>query len=519
MEAVRLGVASSALLTAIGLGTLARLLPFINTDFPLNDGALFLQMTRDIQAAGYLIPETTTYNALDIPFVYSPLAFYLAAVLNDFLGVPLLDVFRALPFLFSVATILAFYLVARQLLRLSEAAIAVIAFALLPRSWEWMVLGGGITRSLGFLLALLTIAAAIRMYRTRALRWVLATGVLAGLTALAHPQAAVFMALSLSVLLFATGWSWASFRLLALAGVVGALVIAPWLVPMLIRHGPDPFLSARATGGGSLLGVILFLKLRFTGAPFMDILGIIGFTGLAVALAQRRWLAPVWLALILLVDSRGGATYAMVPLALLIGVAVVAGVRAMGVQFQPDRPFMAVRRYPGLSAAGLTVLVLAIGTNQGTIVKDNSVLLPVSDDQRTAMEWVAANLPPNASVAVVTGLDFWEGDRVSEWFPVLAQRRSVATFQGYEWLGVERWRAQLDAIRDLQACDRRLADCLVAWQAKYNLGASFVMMPKGIVGGPPSAIDCCPSLRSTLRAEGEVVYDGPGATIARMPAR
>lgn len=509
----------AALVGAVAIGAVVRLLPFIGSDFPLNDGGLFLVMTQELQDAGYAIPTTTDYNGLDIPFVYSPLAFYLAAIPNDTLGITLFDIFRILPLVFSIATIPAFFLAARQLLRPAEAGVATLAFALLPRSWEWMVLGGGITRSLGFLCALLAIAAALRMYRRPSARWIVATGLAGGLTALAHPQAAVFMAVSLALLWLGTVRTWDAMRALLLAAVVGAAVIAPWIVPMLMRHGPEPFLSARTTGGGLLLGLILFLKLRFTGAPFMDVLGIIGFAGFAVALVQRRWLAPVWLALILLVDSRGGATYAMVPLAMLIGIAVAAGVRATGASGDPRRPLWSAWSNRGLAAGALAILVMAVATNQGVISKDDSVLLPVTPDQRAAMEWVSAELPDAASVAVVTGLTHWEGDRVAEWFPVLAQRRSAATFQGYEWLGVDRWRSQLRAYHDLQECAHSVAHCIDEWRKRHHSGVDYVFIPKGVTGGPQGPSDCCPGLRATLRATAEIVYDGPGATIARLLGR
>ena len=510
-------LAGVAVIGAIVLGAVVRVLPFLGTDFPLNDGGLFVVMTQELQEAGYRIPETTGYNGLDIPYVYSPMAFYVGAALNDLLGIHPLDLFRVLPLLFSTATIPAFFAVSRQLVRPGEAVVAALAFALLPRSWEWMVLGGGITRSLGFLLALLAIAAAIRMYREPTARWILATGVAAALTAFAHPQAAVFMALSLLVLLAAYGRSWAGVRALLLAGVVGALAISPWLVPLVLRHGVEPFASARTNLGGSMQGVILLLKLRFTGAPFMDVLGIIGFAGFAVVLAQRRWLAPVWLVVVLLVDSRGGATYAMVPLALLVGIAVAAGLRAMGVQLDPARPLRMVRSRPGVAAASVILLVMAVATNQGMIVKDDSVLHPVSTAQRVAMAWVADELASDAAFAVVTGADRWEADRVSEWFPVLAQRRSVATFQGFEWLGEARWRGQLDRYQALQACGRESARCLAEWEGANESGADYLFLPKGPITGPHVPQDCCPGLRQSLLAGGEVLYDGPGATIAVMP--
>ena len=40
---------------------------------------------------------------------------------------------------------------------------ATLAFALIPRSYEWLIMGGGITRAPGMLFALLALAAVIRL--------------------------------------------------------------------------------------------------------------------------------------------------------------------------------------------------------------------------------------------------------------------------------------------------------------------------------------------------------------------
>src|SRR3954453_2454504 len=45
----------------------------MSRSFPLNDGALFFLMTREIGEHGFRLPVTTAYNAANIPFAYSPL--------------------------------------------------------------------------------------------------------------------------------------------------------------------------------------------------------------------------------------------------------------------------------------------------------------------------------------------------------------------------------------------------------------------------------------------------------------
>ena len=135
----------AALLAALVIGALVRGWHVWEVDFPLNDGGLFYAMVRDIERAHYHLPAFTSYNGAHIPFGYSPLGFYLAGVLND-RGVDLLTLFRILPFAASTACILAFYLLAREMLQ-SRAALsaAVIAFAIVPRGFVWLLMGGGLT--------------------------------------------------------------------------------------------------------------------------------------------------------------------------------------------------------------------------------------------------------------------------------------------------------------------------------------------------------------------------------------
>src|SRR5215210_4279864 len=157
-----------ALALAIALGVAVRAYHVLSQDFPLNDGGLFYAMARDLQAAHYHLPAFTSYNDAKIPFGYSPLGFYLAAALDDLTPLSLMDAFRWLPLVTSCLIVVAFAALARTLLA-SRAAVAaaVVAFALVPRSFIWMLMGGGLTRSLGFLFALLTLRQLIRMYTTR----------------------------------------------------------------------------------------------------------------------------------------------------------------------------------------------------------------------------------------------------------------------------------------------------------------------------------------------------------------
>jgi len=86
-----------ALIAAVLLGAAVRTYHVLSHGFPLNDGGLFFSMVRDLQAAHYRLPAFTSYNDAGIPYAYSPLGFYLAALVNDWTPLSLVDVFRWLP--------------------------------------------------------------------------------------------------------------------------------------------------------------------------------------------------------------------------------------------------------------------------------------------------------------------------------------------------------------------------------------------------------------------------------------
>lgn len=506
---------------ALLAGGLVRALPFVATDFPLNDGGLFGIMIQDLADNRLLLPAYTTYNGLDIPFAYPPLAFYIAGIAYQAFGIPILDILRSVPLLLSMATIPAMYWLARGVLgSRSGGVLAAVAFALLPRGYLWMITGGGITRALGFLFAILALGIAWRLVRSPEHRWWTAgmLGLIGGLTALAHPQAAIFMAASILVLLpWGHGGRPAAVRVLV-AGVIGLVVLLPWLVAIVGRHGLDPLLSAVSSGGGPADGILMLLSFRFTELVVFDVISIGAVVGAAIALRRRELMLPVWIAATWILDSRAGSTFSMVPLAMLAAYLLLW----LGSDWLPApgiSPLNDVRRRPWRGFAVLALLIVLITANYVSALRPISPLHTLSHDQRSAIEWAGQQTGAEAVFAVITSGPAWENDALSEWFPALSGHRSAATVQGYEWLGAEEWRRQRRAYEDLQACASDVLSCVVEWSAEYGIPVTHVFLPKGQLHGPLSDADCCPAPRHSvgLLPGAGVIYDGPGATIIELP--
>jgi hypothetical protein len=109
--------------------------------------------------------------------------------------------------------------------------------------------------------------------------------------------------------------------------------------------------------------------------------------------------------------------------------------------------------------------------------------LPLS--QRQAMQWSGENTPATSRFAVISGIDSAGIDYVSEWFPALTDRTSVATPQGYEWFADQEFDARWEAHSELQRCQRQSADCLEAWasEARSPYTHVYVVKRQAIEGG------------------------------------
>ena len=499
--------AAFAALVALALGTLVRLLPTLPGPLTSGDGGLIVVMVDDLRNAGLQVPLVTTYNDAGLPFVYPPLALYAAAGLAELFDLSSLAVVRILSTALSLATLGVFAILAGRLLAPAAAAGALMAYALMPHAYDGIVAGGGLTRGAGLLLALLAmVVAASRAGLSR--RTVVALGVLLGLAALSHPQAALFGAMACAVLAYHHGGLATTLRGMAGAAVIAALITAPWVLIVTDQHG---FTSLLAAGHRwePVLGVIRIIGLTFSGAAFADLFLVLGVLGLAVELAGRRFALPALVVSLILAGEAGAVFMGAVPWALLAGAGF--GFLLTGIGPALSSADRALR----LAVAGGALFLALIGS-LGSDVDETSRLQRVSADQVDAMAWVAGETDPGTRFIVASTV-VWGADEVSEWFPAVAERQSVATVQGSEWLGTDGFMVQRARHLAVLTCTPRTDACMAEWSAEAGLADAWLFVPKGQLNGPLSAPDCCPALRETVRGSVlyEVVYDEQGATIAR----
>ncbi|MGI8549782.1 MAG: hypothetical protein ACR2PL_03135 [Dehalococcoidia bacterium] len=527
-----------AIAAAVILGFLVRAIHAVPKDFPLNDGGLFYAMVHDLQHAHYLIPPLTSYNAAGIPFAYPPLSFYIAGLLSKSTPLSLFDVFRFLPLIVSSLTVMALFLLAQSMLSSRRSiAVSVFVFALIPRSFIWLLMGGGVARSFGLLFAILALQQAYLLYTRRSWAFAAPAAILSALTILSHAETGWFLAFSIAIFFVARGRHRHGILSSMAVATTTLLLTAPWWATVFARHGIEPFLAANGTGGSifsdsSTRNSILLsiLRLVSTSEPFYPLLGTLALLGLVAALATRRFLLPAWWLLTIILDARAFPTFITLPVAMLAGIGVtevlLPAVETLTTgnrwwtQPQPrsnghHRPgywpeWLAGRR----ASTALLGIILCYGVGCALVTKsglagEGSALVSLSNDERAAMHLVAQQTLPSSRFLLVTGANDWETDKTAEWFPVLAQRQSIATVQGYEWTTSKTFADRVDAYDAAHQCGYRFSTCLNDWSAKWRVPFNYVYIPRSPGG------QCCWTLVASLGGDSSYtrIYDGPGATI------
>ena len=378
---------------ALTASVVLRLAPVL-APFPLEDGGLFWMMANELRDNGFAPPMTTAYNAADIPWMYPPLSLVLIAVLGGGL-----EWFQVLPAAFAILTLPAMWLLARSLVSPRAALFATAAFGLAPAAFGELLAGGGVARGPGMVFALLTMWAVVRERP-------IAAGTLAGLTLLTHPLAALYAGLG-STALWATRSRKASMLIApAIALAIGVL----WFGPMVARHGIQPLLSGLASRGDPDIGNAAILLARLALYP-PTVAVAAGLVGAAIAFHARRWDLLAWLGVTALGVGASGR-WTIVPLAVLAGLTI-----AYAVEHWP-RP----RSITILAVAAATAVTGALAPDIGG---------PLTTAERGTMTWARDNTGRDETFAII---GYPADGGVVEWFPAIAQRRSVTTAQGSEWL-------------------------------------------------------------------------------------
>ena len=506
---------------AILIGGTIRLYGVLQSGFPINDGGLFYTMTKDLMANGYRLPVSTSYNHLDLPFAYPPLFFYLAGFLAGLTHWGLLDIIRIMPAVFTVLAIPAFYLLASVLLKDKvQVVFAAFIFTFIPASFDWLVMGGGLTRSPAFFFALLSLYFMYRMYTQNRKQDVIWVSFFSALTVLSHPETALHTAASALVFFLFFGRNKKGvLKSLLVAGLVLA-VTAPWWGTVLAHNGIAPFLAAGRTGVYSVEGILQIFQSNFTHEIGLQIIAALALVGFFWQISQRKYFIPVWALVILISEPRSA------PLFLCPCLAILAGTALIGIMSFFNRAEIPPRAGIGephpLSGTVSRVLFILLSvfwivSSMGTVYALlNSATLTNSDQK--SFDWVISSTGSQDKFLVLTG-DSPLNDPVSEWFPALTGRTSVATVQGHEWDRINPFEQILAQSVNVQKCLGESLQCLESWAASNHVVFDYIYIHNPVLQVDAQAGTLFPTALGDLSvAQGyaELVYQNEAVSIYKL---
>lgn len=474
------------LFLAILFGGIVRFAPAILADFPINDGGMFYVMTEELQANHYKLPEVSNYNRLQIPFAYPPLGFYLAGLVAELPGIDLIQVFLWFPAVISTLAVIAFYLLAKNVLdSTSKGALATLFFALIPRSISWFLMGGGVTRTLGQLFLTLTVYSVYMTLARDSRRHLILSILFGGLACLSHPETIVHTgtACFLLVLFYVRSKRGVFDAVLIMLGVL--LVSSPWWLTVLSRYGIEPFMTASQTGGHNAYFWLELMLPVFAEEKYISLITVLGLIGLAAELYKHRIFLPAWLVVPFFVEPRSASSIAIFPLAMLAAISVsevilpgllkIETKRRGGNLTSDDWIEMGLKRNSARIILGYIAVMALISAFSYSLGLSG---YHVSVDDRTAMTWVTENTTDDSRFILITGNDRPLSDPVQEWFPVMGHRKSQSTIQGLEWVEGSNFTQRLEELMDLQDCANLEADCLSTWEAETGLTFDYVIVER-----------------------------------------
>jgi hypothetical protein len=461
------------------VGCVIRISFVLQAKFPLNDGGFFFSMIRDLQANDGALPVYSTYNQSQIPYVYPPLAFYLVDFLVKQFSISELSLLIYLPVFFSCVTLLAYLPLAREFLKDDrEFFLALFLYAIFIPGYFWIIMGGGLTRALGFPFALASITAGWRFYTSGKTAYAILCALMGALAVFSHPNIAWFAILSIGLFFFIAGRNRRAILQSILVVFLVLLFTSPWWMTVIRNHGISPLIEAFSTESFEWE----------TWRPLLE-LAAFGSLGIVACIIIKDYQLPVWFFLIFLLDPRNAPTVAIVPLAMLMSIGYWRVIYPSWQRMRNDDDSTALERSLLIGSMEISLfdklespkmqrifdrLVMLFAVMIGfrvvldywNLQKPTSPVQPVEARELEMMAWIQEEIPADRTFLILSA-DIWWNDKIAEWFPALTGRRSLLTAQGHEWISASYffniWKSHTQIQKHMQKDDLAY---ILAWQSE-----------------------------------------------------
>jgi hypothetical protein len=472
---------------AMILGSIVRIHFIAGSLYPVNDGGLFFQMTEDLLGNQLILPKYSTYNQVQIPFAYPPLAFYITALIHKIFNIPVMDLFRILPCVITILTLPAYYYLAKEILSDKFlAALSLYFFAMVPRAFEWFVMGGGITRSIGFLFAILALRSIWRLFKGTP-TWIdrTTTILFSSLTVLAHPETALFVIFAALIFYIYQKPNRPKTISGIIVGLGVMLITLPWTVSVYLNHGLGPFLGAGGTGHDLWFEIknLLTLNYGFENNYFLSIYGVFALIGV---FSRRDRLTLLLFGLLVIgysIFPRSGVNLLTIVISMLAAFGLIEILALLG----RNGHLIYSKRNCKIVLTNLRTILfftfvlfyvfLGAFTYKYILGKDQ---LRLSEDNMRSFAWIEKNTKQTDQIMfypIDEDNRFWWNDFLAEWAPALTGRISVTTIQGSEWLP-SLFDKKIDSYIKLRSCADTGPVCVRQWEDENQTRIRYLVIDK-----------------------------------------
>ena len=496
------------LTTIITQGLILRLSFLLGNSFPLGDGGFFFVMVKDLISNNYNLPYFSTYNHANIPFIYPPLGFYFAGIINTTTRLDLLQVFRFVPLLFAVLSIPAFYCLAVEITKDKWVSlISTTVFTLLPMEYSWLIMGGGITRAVGSFFTILALTFVFRFIDSGKWRMGILSILFCGFTVLSHPEWSWFLFYSIGffcIFKILTKTKKVIIRAtILLTGTV--ILVSPWLITVLHRHNFAVLMPLLDSGFSRWEDILRFILLSWSGETLFPIFTLFALVGIIVLINKKYWFLPIWFVLVYIMQGRAADQKVVIPLSFLAGI----GGKAL-YNFAIDHIISTNRKKLLVSIIGCIYIYSLIGSSFAV----NPLAKSISKEFLQGIEWFGKETPVDSTFLVITE-NFWANDNYSEWVSALTDRISVSVVQGYEWAP-----GFSDRIYQYQISQNKYSEGITAlnkWINKNQIHVDYIIFPKGnyIYTEYLTTLTPCQLKDVLLLSGNQVVFENTGVLIIK----